>query len=532
MRTPSRRTSVAAAAAVIAGVAVVPMTAASAATSVSLLPANATWRYHNGGTDLGTSWRSTSYSDGPWKTGTGKMGVGDGDEDTNIGPAKKTAYFRGSFSIADRSAYSDLVLTLSRDDGAVVYLNGTEVTRSNMPSGTVLFGTAASGLDSWDGKKVETFTVPASLLANGANVVAVEVHQAATSTWMSTDVVFKAALTAQTTSTGTASEPAPPPSTSITAPAGWRYVSGDEFSGSSLDTSRWMAYDPSNGRARYGSSDPNTVHCLTKNNVTVGGGMATVKAKKQQLSCSGTTTRYSSGFLGSGDAGRYYPLYGRYEIRARVPHGQALWSGFWLRHVNGSSAAEVDVVETFHVIDPGSVTQTVHFPTSLGTNVAKKSPLVENAVKGTGGWHTYAVDIVQVYSGRHDVVKFTFWVDDRKTLEYTNTSATKWTSVSDKSRVWNIALNLAVGGLHAGHPDNNLGWTKAAGGRCALERPQRSTTSAASCARERTPGKWYNDTITKAPATDGVADIWLAPWNYGQASADYVIDYFRYYAKA
>lgn len=525
MRAPSRRTSLAVAAFLVAGGALAPIAAATAASTVPLIAAGASWRFNNGGTDLGTSWRSTSYSDTAWKTGTGRMGVGDGDEDTNIGAAQRTAYFRGSFTIDSPSAYSDIALQLSRDDGAVVYLNGTEVSRTNMPTGTISFSTGASSIDGWDGDKVETISVPASLLATGKNVLAVEVHQAATSTWMSNDVVFQASLTAQ--SSGTTSS-----TSTITAPAGWRYVSGDEFDGSTLNTSKWMAYDPSNGRARYGNADPNTLHCLTKNNVGVTGGTAVIKAKKQSLSCSGTTTNYSSAFLGSGDAGTYYPLYGRFEIRARVPHGQGLWSGFWLRHVNGSSAAEIDVVETFHHTDPGSVTQTVHFPTSLGTNVAKKGPWVESPVKGTGGWHTYAVDIVQVYAGRDDVVKFTFWVDDRKTLEYTNTAATKWTNVANKSRVWNIALNTTVGGTQAGHPDQNLGWDKGSGGRCTLERPQRLTTNAASCSKERTPGKWYNDTITKAPATNGVADIWLAPWNYGQASADYVLDYFRYYTKA
>lgn len=527
MRLPMRWTAPLAAVGVAGAAAIVPTAPATAAT-LSLIPTSATWRYDNSGADLGTAWRSTTYSDSSWKSGSGKLGTGDGDEDTDIGAAQRTAYFRGSFTVDDPSSYSNLVLALNRDDGAVVYLNGTEVARSNMPSGTVFYTTSASSVDSWDGDKTESIAVPTSLMRTGLNVLAVEIHQSMTSSWISGDVVFKASMTASSSSTSGSSSAG----STITAPTGWRYVSGDEFSGSSLDTSKWMAYDPSNGRARYGNADPNILHCLTKNNVAVSGGYATLKSRKESKTCGSVTTGYTSAFLGSGDAGRYYPLYGRLEIRARIPHGQGIWPAFWLRHVNGASAAEIDVVEVFHHSDPGSVTQTVHFPSSIGTNVAKKGPWFESAVKGTGGWHTFAVDIVQVYPGRDDTVKFTFWVDSTKTLEYTNTNATKWTSVSDKSRVWNIAINTAVGGTHAGHPDQNLGWDKAGGGRCALERPQRSTTSASSCSKERTPGKWYNDTISKAPATDGAPDIWLAPWTYGQASADYVIDHFRYYTKA
>ena len=49
-----------------------------------------------------------------------------------------------SFTVADPSAVSALSLKLLRDDGAVVYLNGTEVYRNNMPSGSISSSTLAS----------------------------------------------------------------------------------------------------------------------------------------------------------------------------------------------------------------------------------------------------------------------------------------------------------------------------------------------------------------------------------------------------
>ena len=42
------------------------------------------------------------------------------------------------------AAVGGLTLRLLRDDGAVVYLNGTEVVRSNMPTGTIAYTTRAS----------------------------------------------------------------------------------------------------------------------------------------------------------------------------------------------------------------------------------------------------------------------------------------------------------------------------------------------------------------------------------------------------
>jgi beta-glucanase (GH16 family) len=321
--------------------------------------------------------------------------------------------------------------------------------------------------------------------------------------------------------------------TSNPSPAGWQIAWTDEFNDGSIDTSQWGVYDPTNNKGRYGDGDPLFLPCLTKNNVTVANGSLTIKSKKEQVLCNkGITTQYSSGFIGSRDANKYYPLYGRYEMRARIPHGQGIWPAFWLRHVNGSSAAEIDILEVFHHTDPGTVTQSLHFPLSIGTNVAKKGSIFENPVKGTGGWHIFAVDIEQVYPERNDTVKISFWVDNTKTLEYTNTNASNWAGIADQTKAWDIAINTAVGGTYGGHPDEKLGWDAASGGRCTLERPQRVTTDSVSCSKERTPGKWYNDTITKAPATDGIDDIWLAPWNYNsQTSADYIVDYVRFYTK-
>lgn len=314
----------------------------------------------------------------------------------------------------------------------------------------------------------------------------------------------------------------------------WTRADGDEFNGTSVDASRWVAYDPASGMGLYGDSDPNTLHCLTKKNVVVSGGAAIIKSRKEAMTCNRSKpVKYTSGFLSSGEAGKYYPLYGRFEVRARIPHGQGIWPAFWLRHISGANVAEVDIVEVFHASGPGSNTSTLHFPSSIGKNVSKIGKQFEPAVKGTGGWHTFSVDIEQVYAGRDDVVKFTFWQDGVKTLEYTNTKAGAFTSVQDKSRVWNVALNTAVGGTWSGHPDQKLGWTPAMAGACVLERPQRKTTDYPSCRVERSAGRWYNNDIPSAPAPDGVPDIWLAPWNYTAGStADYYIDYFRYYKKS
>lgn len=103
-----------------------------------------------------------------------------------------TAYFRKTFNIADKSAFSSLTIELCRDDGAIVYLNGTELKRDNMPAGAVTFTTPASTNVAGDDEAAYfTYTGLANLLVDGANVLAVEVHQSSPT---SSDLSFDMSL--------------------------------------------------------------------------------------------------------------------------------------------------------------------------------------------------------------------------------------------------------------------------------------------------------------------------------------------------
>jgi regulation of enolase protein 1 (concanavalin A-like superfamily) len=90
-----------------------------------------------------------------------------------------------------------------RDDGAVVYLNGTEVFRSNMPSGQITSQTFASSTVS-DADETAWFpaNIPPSALRTGNNIIAVEVHQVSPD---SSDLTFDLQLAA------TLKQPSPPP---------------------------------------------------------------------------------------------------------------------------------------------------------------------------------------------------------------------------------------------------------------------------------------------------------------------------------
>ena len=109
------------------------------------------WSYRDDGMDLGTAWRDVGFDDSSWKTGPAELGYGDRDEATVVafGPSSGnkfiTTYFRHKVSVRDPGGVLRLRLQLLFDDGVVVYINGIEVVRSNMPAGLIRANTRASG---------------------------------------------------------------------------------------------------------------------------------------------------------------------------------------------------------------------------------------------------------------------------------------------------------------------------------------------------------------------------------------------------
>ncbi|MFH0795425.1 MAG: metallophosphoesterase family protein, partial [bacterium] len=119
-----------------------------------------------------------------------------------------------------------------RDDGVVVFLNGTEVFRSNMPTGTVTYTTFASvALDVPAESTPVAAGAEAGLLVEGMNVVAVEIHQA---NLTSSDISFNLELRA-----------GPPVVTR------GPYLQDGTTSGVVI---RWRTDQPTNSRVRFGTS--------------------------------------------------------------------------------------------------------------------------------------------------------------------------------------------------------------------------------------------------------------------------------------
>lgn len=190
----------------------------------SVVLAGSIWRYLDNGSDQGTDWQSSGFDDSAWLSGPAQLGYGDGDEATEICCSNAvskfiTAYFRHSFVVSNTAACTSLVSRVLRDDGAILYLNGVEAARYNMPAGTVNYLTATANATD-DGTLFLPTNISPALLVEGTNVLAVELHQTSAT---SSDTGFDMELVAQF-------DPAfnVRPTVSLTQPPGGSvYLSGD-----------------------------------------------------------------------------------------------------------------------------------------------------------------------------------------------------------------------------------------------------------------------------------------------------------------
>ena len=178
--------------------AVVNITVVLGMSSAALFPQGAIWKYFDQTNDLGTAWRSNIFNDSSWRSGPAMLGFGDANghwPTTTIASNKQWAtYFRRTFYLPDVSLVAALSARLMRDDGAVIYVNGAEVWRDNLPAGLITNTTPAvtNITGALEGLWL-TNVLSSANLVNGTNLLAVEIHQISLA---SNDVTFDLELEA------------------------------------------------------------------------------------------------------------------------------------------------------------------------------------------------------------------------------------------------------------------------------------------------------------------------------------------------
>lgn len=194
-------------------------------------------------------------------------------------------------------------------------------------------------------------------------------------------------------------------------PAGWELTFSDEFSGSTLDSSKWS----------YRQLGPRRGAINTENAVSVGGGLLTIKTYTD----GGV---HYTGMIGS--QGKFEQTFGYYEARMKFHSTPGQWSAFWLQSPTygvlgdpASAGTEIDIVEHRATNNAGNdvrhrYVSAVHWD---GYEEAHQQiARTHNGLVGLGNdsWHTFGLKWSE--SG------YEFYYDD--TLIWTVTS-----SVSERS---------------------------------------------------------------------------------------------------
>ena len=156
-----------------------------------LLPFEADWKYLYQKSDVDPNWKGVAFDDSEWKSGAAPLGSNVSyfmqTKISTRGTLNTTSYLRNTFNIDDLAQAGDLLCTAKMNDGVVIYVNGHEVYRFNIPSDVPLSDTVNAEFE-MDSYATRQFSINKEFLVQGTNVVAVELHCAKKSNTIVFDV--------------------------------------------------------------------------------------------------------------------------------------------------------------------------------------------------------------------------------------------------------------------------------------------------------------------------------------------------------
>lgn len=173
--------------------------ASSSVQTVTLVALTNVWRYNQTSDLTSINWTAPGYNDDTWPEGRALLYHDNdplpGPTNTELTLGRMTYYFRTHFNFSGDPTAVVLRLSPFVDDGAIFYLNGQLLYNLAVTDTPLSYSTPASR--NVNNAVLEgPFSVPATNLIQGDNVLAVEVHQVNTT---SSDIVFGAQLDAAIT---------------------------------------------------------------------------------------------------------------------------------------------------------------------------------------------------------------------------------------------------------------------------------------------------------------------------------------------
>lgn len=234
--------------------------------------------------------------------------------------------------------------------------------------------------------------------------------------------------------------PTPPPTATPTG--NWQLVWADEFDqpdGSAVDPTKWSF---NTGGGGWGNSEWQYYTDRT-DNARIEDGALMIIAQREAYKGS----RYTSARLVTKNKGDW--LYGKFEVRAKLPYGQGIWPAIWMlptdwEYGGWPLSGEIDIMELVGH-EPGTVYGTIHY----------------------GNPHTYTgdhyslpagqtfADDYHVFALEWEPGEIRWYVDGihYQTQKEWFTSSTRGTYPAPFDKRFHLILNVAVGGVWPGYPD-------------------------------------------------------------------------------
>ncbi|MGQ1797954.1 fibrinogen-like YCDxxxxGGGW domain-containing protein [Kocuria oceani] len=323
----------------------------------ALVAEGATWRYHHDRANPpAREWASTDFDDAAWKQGSAVLGWNDASVKTTLvadGTRPLTTYFRRSVQVPDASSVEKLTITTRADDGIAVYVNGKEVTRSNLPDGVLASGTYATAPRRTATAVAEPVTVevPGWMLRDGKNVIAAEMHSNWTNT---TDASFD--LSAVVTAGDQPEPPAVVPDV-IARGAEWSYRHEDSAPEQDWQeagaVTGWLK-----GRAPFGWGTPVTTE------LTTDGRRPVATQFRKEFTVADPAALGDLLLTTRADDGIVVRVNGKEVVRSNMPEGALDWTDYALgaRRTTAALADPVTAVVPAAALKPGVnvVTVSVH----------------------------------------------------------------------------------------------------------------------------------------------------------------------------
>jgi beta-glucanase (GH16 family) len=227
------------------------------------------------------------------------------------------------------------------------------------------------------------------------------------------------------------------------ASPGWTQIWNDEFTGSTLDTTKWTAETtthPAN----------NEKEAYLPQQVTVSGGNMVITSENMPFG----GQPYRSGRVHS----NWTHQYGRWEVRADLPTSRGMWPAIWLLPNTAQypwpSQGEIDIMEN-RGTQPNLTSGAFHYGTNPPFSHQFKAGEQTTARLGQpvnyhDGFHVYAIE--------WDKTKLRYFVDDVNWITIYDADVGGF--LSKQTATMQTTLNTAVGGDFLGslQPDSSTVW--------------------------------------------------------------------------